>query len=68
MLSGAQKRAEWLHNPFRLGGSQCQAREQNQRWCLDHYHLVGPNRIGYGIKIAPFVKDGGPKRGNVEIK
>ena len=31
-FSGAQKRAELLRNPCILGGPQCQARGENQKW------------------------------------
>ena len=51
-LLGGHMWLEWLHNLCLLWGPQRQAREQNQKWLHDHYHLAGPYRIGYGIKCA----------------
>ena len=46
-FSGAQKRAEMLHHPYSLGGLQCQARGENQKW-LPHPCLLGDPEEGGG--------------------
>ena len=51
-VSGAQKWTKWLHNLYLLGGPQCQVWGRSEKWPLDHYHLVGPYCIGYGIKCT----------------
>ena len=66
-VSGAQKWAKWLHNPCLLGGPQRQARGRNEKWLLDHYRLVGPYRIGYGMKCT-ICERKRPKKENVVIK
>ena len=44
-FSGAQKRAEVLHNLCILGGPQRQARGENQNW-LPHFRLLGGPKDG----------------------
>ena len=56
---GAQKRAEWLHNPCFLGGPQQSG--QNQKW-LPHPCLLGGPKEG-GIAMQPLRSRGSPNKG-----
>ena len=48
-FSEVQKRAELLCNPYVLGGSQRQAREENQNWLPHPCLLGGPKQGGIAM-------------------